>query len=105
MSGPDFIHRIIVGGFIFVSFEALIAGTLLTFLLTSWRARLTWIDWTIALLPILPATSILMIFPSEDLLLRFVLVPASFGFAIGLPLGLFCSMWVIAVSRDPEAQN
>jgi hypothetical protein len=33
------------------------------------------------------------------------LVPGSFGFALGLPLGLFCSMWVIASSRDPEAQN
>jgi hypothetical protein len=105
MSGHDEIHQLIVGGFIFVSSVGLIAGTLLTFLLTSWRARLTWIDWTIALLPILPVTSILMIFPSEDLLLRLVLVPASLGFAIGLPLGLFCSQWVIAASRDAETQN
>jgi hypothetical protein len=38
MSGRDEIHQLIVGGFIFVSFVGLIAGTLLTFLLTSWRA-------------------------------------------------------------------
>jgi prepilin signal peptidase PulO-like enzyme (type II secretory pathway) len=101
--------RYILVGFLFFNFFALVAGTLLTFLLTSWRARLTWIDWAIALLPNLLTTPILLRllinnsyycegFCSE-------LVIGGFGFVIGLPLGLLCSKWVIAGRNDPEIQR
>jgi hypothetical protein len=99
-----FVQHILIGLILFSNIGALLVGTLLSFLLTSWRARLTWIDWTTALILNLPAASVLM-----KLLLEapydcggscYLVVFGGAGFGIGLPLGLLCSKWVIAGSPN-----
>jgi hypothetical protein len=103
-------QQLFTGAFIFFNFGALIVGALLSFLLTSWRARLTWFDWTIALLLNLPVALLLKNFLTEQIEGRcsvfcLVVMFGGAGFGIGLLFGLLCSKWVIAGSPDPETQN
>ena len=103
-----FVQQVIDGGIFFGNILALVFGTLLSFLLTSWRARLTWIDWTIALILNLPSASVFMKLQSESpydcVGFCYLVIFGGAGFGIGLPLGLLCSRWVIAGSR-PETPN
>jgi hypothetical protein len=101
------ILQLFLGLFFFFNFVALIAGVLLSFLLTFWRARLMWIDWMIVLLLNLPTALFLKTFLGElvagwcrGFCLGMTLGGASFG--MGLPLGLLCSMWVIAARPEPD---
>jgi len=103
-------QQLFTGVFIFSNFEALIIGALFSFLLTCWRARLTWIDWTIVLLISLASAIFLKTFLTEfnkggcsGLCMGMTFGGAAFG--IGLPLGLLCSLWVIAGRPDPEHSN
>ena len=94
-------QQLFTGAFIFSNLVALIIGTLLSFLLTSWRARLTWIDWTIALLLSLLAAFFLKTCLAEMTAgdfgrICFWVVFGGAALGIGLPLGLLCSKWVIA---------
>jgi hypothetical protein len=104
-----FVQHILVGLIFFLNIGALLVGTLLSFLLTSWRARLTWIDWTIALILNLPAASVLMKHLSEAPYdcsgSCYLVMFGGAGFGVGLPLGLLCSKWVIAGSPDRFRSN
>jgi hypothetical protein len=100
-------QQLFTGAFIWLNFGALIVGALLSFLLTSWRARLTWIDWAIVLLLNLPAALFLKDFLAEMIAGRcsMVCLVMSFGgagFGLGLPFGLLCSKWVIAGTSNAE---
>jgi hypothetical protein len=99
-----FVQQIMGGGIFFCNIVLLAVGTLLSFLLTSWRARLTWIDWTIAVILNFPTASVLMKLLSEasydcDKFCYLVMFGGA-GFGLGLPLGLLCSTWVIAGGPD-----
>jgi hypothetical protein len=94
-------QELFTGAFISFNLAALIIGALLSFLLTSWRTRLTWIDWTIALLLSLLATFVLKTYLAEMIAGYcskgcFWVTFGGAALGIGLPLGLLCSKWVIA---------
>jgi hypothetical protein len=99
-------QQLFTGVFFFCNFEGLILGTLVSFLLTSWRTRLTWTDWTVVLLLNLPTAlfsrssveSLLMGRCSSTFCFWMMFGGASFG--IGLPLGLSCAKWVIAARES-----
>ena len=95
-------QQFFTGTIIFSNLVALIIGTLLSFLLTSWRTRLTWVDWTTAVV----LMSSLAAFSLKTYLVDmtagycggvcFLAIFGGAGLGIGLPLGLLCSGWVIA---------
>src|SRR4051794_7653629 len=85
----------ISAGLAIMNFVALIAAALLAFLLTSWRTRLTWLDWTIAMLPF-GFVVFTLLSSLSYLQADWLLIPGGYGVALGLPLGLLCSSWVIA---------
>jgi hypothetical protein len=94
-------QELFTGAFIFVNLAALIIGALLSFLLTSWRTRLTWIDWIIALFLSLLAAFFLKTCLAEMTagyfgMICFWVVFGGAALGIGLPLGMLCSKWVIA---------
>jgi hypothetical protein len=103
------VKHTLIGLICFFNLGALLVGTLLSFLLTSWRARLTWVDWTIALILNLPAASVLIklltatSYDCDDFC--YLVTFCGAGLGIGLPLGLLCSKWVIAGCRESETPH
>jgi len=98
-------QQLFTGALFFSNFTALVFGALVAFLLTSWRTRLTWIDWTVVVLLNLPAALFLRSSVADELMGRcssafcFGMTFGGAAFGIGLPLGLLCSKWVLAASK------
>jgi hypothetical protein len=95
-----FVQDTLSGIIFFFNIEAMLLGTLLSFLLTSWRTRLTWIDWSTALILNAPAISVAIKLRSEASYdcneFCYLVMFGGAGFGIGLPLGLLGSKLVIA---------
>jgi hypothetical protein len=95
------------GSIFFGNFIALSIGALLSFLLTSWRSRLTWIDWSIALLLNVPAASFWTKFVSVSSfdceMYCYLMIFGGPGVGIGLLCGLLCSKLVIgSIPKTPD---
>src|SRR5262249_35814871 len=102
-------QQAIAGSIFFSNSIALLTGALLCFLLTSWRSRLTWIDWSIALLLNVPAGSVWIKFVSapsfdcESEVYCYLMILGGTVVGIGLLCGLLCSKWVIdSIPKTPD---
>lgn len=92
----------------FFNLGGLLVGALSSFLLTFWRRRLSWIDWTIALLLNVPAASVWIKFVSVQSYdceeYCYLMMFGGTGIGIGLLFGLLCTRLAIAsIPKTPEA--
>jgi hypothetical protein len=109
MFSPQMILTVII----IANLAGLLISAFFSFLLTFWRTRLTWFDWTTAFLLNLPIASFLMTLSSKESPLiteswssfSNAMLFGGAGFDAGIFVGLLSSRWAISVRSDSASPN